>query len=770
MIDFSRIAAAALGAIDQLLAEWLPHGRRDGREYKSLNPTRSDGCEGSFSINLRTGAWADFATDDVGGDLISLYAYLNHLTMGKAARAVAERLGIVELPSHATSGSPLPPADEGKKSRSEWEPILPVPDSAPPPPKAHIKRGRPAATWSYFNADGELLGVVYRFVKSDGGKEILPCVWARNPQSGAHDWRWMAFPEPRTLYGLDKLKPTGKVLIVEGEKCADAARAALGPDTTISVVSWPGGCKAVDKVNWSPLAGRKVILWPDCDAQLDRAGLVLPEDFQPGMKAMARIAALLAALSQPAEVRMVKIPAPGAKPSGWDVADAVAEGWGKPELLDYLKNNLREIAIDPDQAAPGKPKRDADWAKELIRNEDGILKSVVPNAFRFLLHSDEWRGVLAYDEFAGRTIKRAPPPFERGRKGAWEELDDSFTADWLAVRVGLTNLRAPMAAEAVEMVARLNTINPVVDYFDGLKHDGVARVDTWLSAFMGCGDTPYNRIVGRLWLLGMVKRAYEPGCKFDYMPILEGPQGHGKTMALEILASPEWFGNTDFVMGDKDSMAVLQGKLVYEIAELDSFNKADITRVKSFITRVKDEYRPAYGRRFVEQPRRVIFVGTTNQHEYFRDTSGNRRFWPIKVVSQIDVEALRAVRDLLLAEAVALYKGGSRVYPTRDEQKIIDPEQRSRELSDSWEEWIMDYCAKNTFMEISSAEILSEVLKVDRGRVNVSMETKIGIIMGRNGWAKIERRTAAKRYVYRRPQKAEGSTDVEIGVDDVPPF
>lgn len=339
-VDIRRVAGAALASIDTLLPEWLPGGRRDGHEFKALNPTRADDKIGSFSVNLNSGAWGDFATDDKGGDLVSLYAYIKGLTQLQAAKSLAQQLGVIG----EAAAAPLP--EKSQRRRTEWEPVLPVPEAAGDPPKAHIKRGRPEASWRYHNAAGELLGVIYRFKTSDGGKEVLPCVWARHAVTGAAEWRWMAFPVPRPLYGLRELAddPRRPVLIVEGEKCADAGRGALRNDdaaSPLAVVSWPGGSKAVDKADWGALAGRPVIIWPDCDAQADKAGAVLPEALQPGVKAAERIAELLAALSPPARVKIVAIPTPGEKPSGWDIADAIAEGWTREQLFAYLRDRQR---------------------------------------------------------------------------------------------------------------------------------------------------------------------------------------------------------------------------------------------------------------------------------------------------------------------------------------------------------------------------------------------------------------------------------------------
>lgn len=769
-IDFRLVAEAALRSIESLCGEWLPGGHREGHEYKALNPTRADSRIGSFSVNLNTGAWADFATNDKGGDAVSLLAYLQGLSQLEAAREIAKRLGL------DTNTAPGPHVDAGggevaaPRRRSEWIPVLPAPPGAGDPPVAHIKRGRPEARWEYRNAAGDILGAVYRFRTSDGGKEVLPCCFATHEETGLQEWRWLAFPDPRPLYGLDKLKPVGTVLVVEGEKCADAARAVLPVE--ISVVTWPGGGKAVGKADWTPLAKRTVIVWPDCDAQQDKEGQTLPEADQPGIKAAEHVAEILSALG--CIVRIVAIPAPGAKPGGWDVADAIAEGWTADQVRAFVRDNLRppkcaEGSETPVQAAPAD-----DWRQQITRNGNGAVMATVGNAYLNLVHRAEWRGVLAFDEFSQRPIKRSPPPFERGVSGEWEGMDDSFASFWLQTHAGMPKLSTPMAAEAAEMAAKIASFDPVRAYLDGLVWDGRERVDHWLVDFFGAPASEYTRLVGRFWLIGMVRRAYEPGCKFDYMPILEGPQGRGKSSALEILAHP-WFGNTDFVMGDKDSMAVMQGKWLYEIAELDSFNKADTTRVKSFVSRQFDEFRPAYGRRVVKLPRRVVLVGTTNQFEYFKDASGNRRFWPIKCLDMINLDGLRDARDQLLAEAVVKWKEGARCYPTREEQELhIAPEQESREIADAWEEGVHRYLEEpmvdgSKIDRASSFDILVKGLHLDAGKITKEMTTRVGLVMRKLGWNKHERRGEHPRYVYERPKKSSEQTGAPAdGADDVP--
>lgn len=351
IIDFKQISAAAQGQLTSLVTGWLPDGKKSGPEWKARNPTRSDSKPGSFSINLNTGVWSDFATGDAGGDAISLYAYLHGLSPLESAKEVAAQIGMTadsRTTNHAPTKAPA-------KARTEWLPVLPVPADAKEYPKAHPVRGKPQMHWEYHNQAGELLGVIYRFTTSDGGKEVLPCVYARHPVLGKSEWRWLSFPSPRPLYGLDRLRDGFAKLVVEGEKCADAG---LLLSDTFDVLSWPGGGKAADKADWSSLAGCNVLLWPDCDAQREKlskdeqaAGItadskpILPEADQPGIKAAEAIAQQL--VKHGAKVRIISIPSPGEKPSGWDIADAIAEGWDAEQLKEYLRSNQRAPADSP---------------------------------------------------------------------------------------------------------------------------------------------------------------------------------------------------------------------------------------------------------------------------------------------------------------------------------------------------------------------------------------------------------------------------------------
>lgn len=808
---FKAIADEALKSALSLVERWLPGGKvKTNNEYFVRNPLRADSKANSFAVNLTKGKWGDFATGDEGGDLISLYAYLEGIDQKEAAIDVADQIGF-KLDEKFTQHKPaaerkktvIDPAtvkDKKPKEPSPWVPVLPVPNDAPEPPLAHYARGPRQLYWTYHDAEGRVLGFIYRYNTSDGGKETLPVVYCKNTKTGKFDWRWLSFPEPRPIYGLDRLaaKPNAWVLLVEGEKCADAPVEMLEHAV---VVSWPGGSKAVEKVDWSPLAGRKIFAWPDCDAQRERltkaekdAGMdplskpLLAEHDQPGMKAMLNIGAQLMALDASTEFKIIDIPAPLEKPEGWDIADAIDEGMNAVALTAFITKTRPPLQLVPSadsadakqlhtpKTATAEETGNAPSWRDYLLQKNGDLVACLANAYDILVNDEKWRGVLAYDEFSQRVVKlKRPPYFEKnGQLGEWDAHDDARTAMWIT-RAYRLSLSPSLAAEAVENVARSNVVNPPKDWMLSLEWDGIQRVDSWLLDYMGVAKTKYTVRVARWFLMGMVKRVLEPGCKFDYCLVLEGAQGRKKSSALAALGG-EWFGDTDLDLHNKDSMSALRGKMLYEFSELGSVARAEATKQKSFLSRLVDEYRPVYGRREIRCPRQVVFSGTTNEWEWNKDPTGGRRFWPIMVEQEINVEGIKAARDQLFAEAVSLVNSDEnyRYWPTADEQAMIfDPEQLKRGMQESFVDLLHDKVMEYAGDSFSLPYAATEWLKMDPSKLTRDIQTRIGTALRQLGCTKFEKRgNALTRYWYKAPERKEPtSTSGNVGGgDDHVPF
>jgi len=780
-IDFKAVAAGALSQADTLVPDWLPNGVRDGHEWRVGNIKGDKGR--SLAVNLSSGVWKDFSSGEGGADLISLYAaiFTNNDQLA-AARELGERLSIMPAPSQAPS----------KPAKPKWAPILPVPDDAPEAPKAHTVRGPYEARWAYHDSAGKLLGYVYRFRASDGGKEVIPCVWARNDKTGETQWRWMQFPEPRPLYGLDRFQGRDYVLVVEGEKCVDAGYEAMGQ--WYDLASWPGGGKAVAKADWSALAGRKVIIWPDADAQRDKDGVMLPEhpvaaangqparQGQPGIKAAEDVAAKLLQLG--CQVRVVAIPPPGELPDGWDVADALQEGKTGPELKQWILGRLRESihakGSAPAQAAKGSsPPRPAGagsyWKSQLLKKPRGGYEDCKENVALALEHHPLLQGMVGYNEFSNRIEKLKAAPWSDAL-GEWSEEDDLELSMWLASQANVLFRSTSTIAEGVRLVASRNKHHPVREWLESLEWDGQDRLSTWLHELLGADDSPYTTLVGTLWMRQAVNRILNPGCKGDYVLILEGTQGLMKSSALRTLGGA-WFSDAPLDLNSKDAFMSISGTWIYEIAELDAFNRSEATRIKAFLTQSQDRYRPPYGSRMVTQLRQTVFAATTNNYEYHKDPTGNRRFWSV-LARKVYLDDIKAVREQLFAQAVHEVKAGLPAYPTREQETLyIAPQQQMREIFDPWHEVIAQWLdePENQLAEkFTSAQILVGAIKMDIHKIDGqrSATTRIGSIMMRLGWRKAREASGLRLYYYARPKPQKpavgASNDSGQEPDDLP--
>jgi hypothetical protein len=301
-----------------------------------------------------------------------------------------------------------------------------------------------------------------------------------------------------------------------------------------------------------------------------------------------------------------------------------------------------------------------------------------------------------------------------------------------ALDVGKENIR-----DAVHELALENAFDPVRDFLVRLHWDRQPRLDTWLFSYLGAEASALNAEIGRKLLVAAVRRVMQPGCKFDYIPVLEGPQGSGKSTALRILAGhDDTFSDQEIVhLETKAQQEAVRGKWLYEIAELSGLSKTDVEKTKAFLSRTHDRARPAYGYHSVDQPRRCVFIGTTNERNYLKDPTGNRRFWPV-ATGRIDLEALARDRDQLWAEAVAVEAAGEPLFLSPAVAAEIDALQEDRRDEEPW----LDHLARiqgeigNGEQRIATSEILWKYLSIPTGKETKSDTYRVRDAMRRLGW------------------------------------
>lgn len=377
------------------------------------------------------------------------------------------------------------------------------------------------------------------------------------------------------------------------------------------------------------------------------------------------------------------------------------------------------------------------------KNGDIIMHKSAGN-LTILLDSDrDFSKCLGFDELRGRIVwldalPNCPGVWSRIKRFEdWQDSDATavqhYATSTYKVQFPIEQVRA-----AVENVAKSRPFNLIKQYFSSLKWDGIPRIDRWLSSYMGAKDNPYTRGIGRKWLLAMAARAMQPGCKCDFTLVLQGPQGCGKSSALQIIGA-EWY--TDSIPPDvtnKDAIIQLRGKLLVEFAELSAMRKSDTESLKAFLTRTHDEARESYARTASTYPRCCVFAATTNDAKPFQDDTGNRRFWPVNVaeVSQIDLHRIAADRTQLLAEAVSIFMTGEVWWPDNALSKLAVEEQETRIEQDPWHAPIAEWCEqnKNALRMHKTHEIAYQALQLESAHMTKRESRRIGKIMRDLEW------------------------------------
>ncbi|HRD48711.1 MAG TPA: VapE family protein, partial [Candidatus Contendobacter sp.] len=618
---------------------------------------------------------------------------------------------------------------------------------------------RIVATYPYRNAAGETVFEKVRYEPKDF--RIRHC-----PALGA-DWKWKRPDLPEyPLYRLPELlaaQAEGKtIFVVEGEK--DADRAATGG--LVATCNWEGASEPGKKPKWrkeytAQLAGAaRVVLIPDHDA--------------PGRAHMRHIARQLTGKVQ--DLRWLELP---------DLPD-------KGDLSDYLEQHsvkellaLVESAPPPDRAEdpPADPSADPDPAPDPDpvpdlaqdpatlqnsgRQESGPKKTLATVVA--MLSAPPWRGVIGFNAFRQTIEKRQPTPYQ-GQPGAWRDCDTAETMLHLDATAGVAFSR-DMVDLAVMTVAHRHTFNPAQERLRELadRWDGEARLEGWLTAYLSAktndSNADYLREIGSAWLKGVCARVLMPGCKRDDVLVLRGPQGWRKSTAAQAIADsihPDSFTDSVDLNNPAEAKIQIRGVIIAELSELAGMGKAEVEAVKAFVACKQDRFREKFGRHAEDFPRTVSFIGSTNDPNFLKDPTGNRRWWPVTLDSPIDIPRLEAVLPQLVGEAARRVIDGEPWHVTAE--NALAQAERVREAhydEDVWTDPVLriveNMNAAGTL--VTTAEIL-DGLQIPRVQQTPGTQRRVASILKTSGYEEARRWLDKNRTVKQRYWKSSYARDV----------
>ena len=313
-----------------------------------------------------------------------------------------------------------------------------------------------------------------------------------------------------------------------------------------------------------------------------------------------------------------------------------------------------------------------DWIKDLKTTDAGKLKSTISNFLVVIENEPMLKGRIAYNEFSNRAVVTGKLPWRsKDNNQDWNDIDDSGLREFIEKYYTLSS--TAKCADALALSFEKHSYHPIKDYLNSLTWDKVKRIDTLFIDYLGAEDKTYVRTVTRKIIVAAVARVFVPGIKFDNMPVLSGIQGIGKSTLIKKLGK-EWYSDSLTTVQGKEAYEQLQGVWMIEMGEMMATKKADIEATKHFLSKTEDIYRVAYGRRTSRFPRQCIFIGTTNDSEFLRDRTGNRRFWPVDVgvvphTKNVWEDLSKNEVDQIWAEAVELWKNKEPLHLSMEEEK-----------------------------------------------------------------------------------------------------
>lgn len=452
-------------------------------------------------------------------------------------------------------------------------------------------------------------------------------------------------------------------------------------------------------------------------------------------------------------------------------------------LIKERYEEAKKVFGGPAEMQGMEEEADLDWIRELTRDGNGKIEKTISNVTTVLGKDPLLKGKIVTDEFAscGMVLGALPWDF-RGEKRRWTDVDYAGFYRYMETFYGITGREK--LDNGLLLVSSQNQINDVKEYLTGLSWDGEKRIDTLLPDYLGADSTPYTRDVMRKSLCAAVARAIVGGVKYDYMPILAGPQGIGKSTFLATLGK-DWFSDSLTSFEGKEAAELIQGTWINEIGELTAMTRQETSAVKQFLSKTHDIYRAAYGRQTNKYPRRCVFFGTSNDNEFLKDMTGNRRFWPVgvgihKVKKSIWEDLPREV-DQIWAEAYCLWVLGEPLYLSKEVEELAKEQQEvyreahekeglireflNRKIPSRWGQYSLmerrQFLSGSLRMredetlvdreKVCAAEIWQECLNGDLRYMRRSDSVEINTILGNiPGW---KRNRGARRYGFYGTQK-----------------
>ena len=337
------------------------------------------------------------------------------------------------------------------------------------------------------------------------------------------------------------------------------------------------------------------------------------------------------------------------------------------------------------------------WITKLEVDKKGMYKASNKNIVTILENDINLKGKIAYNLFSNRTMVKGDLPWrsvsDKVRGDIWQDSDDANLRVYIDITYGIV---APYKInDGLAIIEKKNKYHPIIDYLNSNTWDKVSRVDTLMIDYLGAEDCEYTRSITRKMLVAAVSRVFNPGIKFDYMLVLVGRQGIGKSYIINLLGR-EWYSDSLNTVYGKEAYEQLQNAWILEMAELSATKKADAEAIKHFISKTEDSYRQAYGRRVDTFKRQCVFFGTTNENEFLKDRTGNRRYWPLMVGVNKPLKNL--FKDLnkneinqIWAEALYLYKCGEKLILEGEVEREANLKQEQHLESNSKEGMIREF-------------------------------------------------------------------------------